>query len=101
MRNLDLFSMAEHDILSKIALFEVQEAAIMTEAGVGRVCELLPGVLQECELVEAVVLKVIAEINVNCTGRKSRQRDLVGEAVHNEIFHPRSRALGRRCVCFL
>lgn len=101
MRDLDIFSMAQHDILSKIALFEVQEAPIMSEPGVGRVCELLPGVLQECELVQTVVVKVIAEIDMHGTAGKSRQRRLVIKAVDDEVFDIRSRDLGRSCDRFL
>lgn len=71
MRNLCLVSMAEHDILAKIALFEVQEAAIMSEAYVGSASKLLPWMLQQGELVQTVVVKVIAEIDMHGTAGKS------------------------------
>lgn len=71
MRNLDIFSVAEHDILAKIALFEVQEAPIVAYAYEVSASKFFPGVLQEGEFIEALIVKVIAEIDMHGTAGKS------------------------------
>lgn len=71
MRNFCLVSMAEHDILAKIALFEVQEAPIVAHAYEVSASKFFPGVLEKSELVESGVVKVIAEIDMHGTAGKS------------------------------
>lgn len=84
MRDLDIFSMAEHCVLSKIALFEVQEAPIVAHAYVGSASKLFPWMLQESEFIEVGVVKVITEIDMHGTAGKSRQRRLVIKGVDDE-----------------
>lgn len=52
MRNLDIFSVAEHCVLSKIALFEVQEAPIVANTYEVSASKFFPGVLEKGELVK-------------------------------------------------
>ncbi len=71
MRNLDIFSVAEHCVLREIALFEVQEAPIVAHAYEVSASKFFPGVLQKHKFIEAGVVKVIAKIDMHGAAGKS------------------------------
>lgn len=102
MWDLHIFSVAEHDILAEIALFEVQEAAVVAHAYEVCTSKLFPRVLEKGELIEAGVVKVIAEIDMSEAAGSARVvLDPIIKGVNNEISDTKIRVLGRRCVCLL
>lgn len=102
MRDLHIFSVAEHDIWRKIFLFEGEEAPVVAHAYELSPSKLFPGMLEKGELIEAVVVKVIAEINVGEAAGSARPLlDPIVKGVNNEVPDTKIRVLGRSCDRFL
>lgn len=101
MGDLCLVLVAENHIFTEIASLERQESSVMSHAYELCPSKFFPWVLQECEFVEAGVVKVIAKIDMSERTWSTRVvLDTVVKGVDYEIADIRSRALRLFCESF-